>query len=97
MTELSSDELLMNFMKKDNLIIVIDLENCSLSKYFYENLSKINIKDIGLISKVINKNVFNHMTIQNTPKFILTKNNIGYELYPYDLEHLNKLIAKYIP
>jgi|SaaInlStandDraft_1057018.scaffolds.fasta_scaffold650263_1 hypothetical protein len=96
MTELSNNELLLEIMKKDNLIIVLNLEDCSLSKYFYENIKSINMENIGILSKKINNNLFNNMMLYTTPKFILTIKNIGYELYPYDIEHLNKLISKYI-
>jgi hypothetical protein len=96
MTELLTDEQFLNFMKNDNLIIILDLEYCSFSKYFHDNIKNINLKNIGIISKKINKKIFNEMILYSTPKFILTINKIGYELYPHNIDHLNKLIKKYI-
>ena len=52
--------------------------------------------DVGIITKKINNKIFNEMIIYSTPKIILTNNKIGYELYPYSINHLNELIKKYI-
>ena len=84
MTEIIDIKMYKEIIKEQHLILIC-ADYCGLSKYFLNNIDKINFKNKYIIKN--NNNLFKNLLLLNTPTIIYNKKLI----YPDNIEFINKI------
>ena len=84
MTEIIDIKMYKEIIKEQHLILIY-ADYCGLSKYFLNNIDKINFKNKYIIKN--NNNLFKKLLLLNTPTIIYNKKLI----YPDNIEFINKI------